>query len=304
MTSARPMRLRRCQLAVPGSSEKMLTKAAASSADHIFCDLEDAVAPAAKVPARQTIVKALTTLDWTGKTRCVRINDVRTEWCYEDIIEVVGGARENLDTIMVPKVLRASDIVFIDLLLGQLEMKLKLQKTIGIEVLIEETEALQNVDTIALASPRIESLIFGMGDYSASQQIAMREIGRSDGYPGDIFHYPRFRIAAAARAAGVDPIDGPYANFKDEEGLTRECKRALALGFAGKWAIHPAQIETALTIFSPRPEDVARAREMTASFERAVADGVGSVNVRGVMVDIATVRLLSNTIKRAEMIGM
>jgi len=301
----KPMRLRRSQLAVPGTSEKMLAKAAASAADHVFCDLEDAVAPMAKPGARKTIVEALNGLDWGRKTRCVRINDVGTEWCFEDIITVVEGARENVDTIMLPKAMSASDVRFADLLLSQLEKKLGLKKRIGIEILIEEVQALQRVEEIATASPRVEAIIFGMGDYSASQQIDVREIGGGQsGYPGDIFHYPRFRIAMAARAAGVDPVDGPFANFKDDEGYRRECRRALALGFVGKWAIHPAQIEPALDVFSPRPEDVARAREMAAAYEKATAEGVGSVNVGVVMVDAASIRLLSNTIRKADLIGM
>ncbi|GGC59494.1 HpcH/HpaI aldolase/citrate lyase family protein [Chelatococcus reniformis] len=303
MTS-QPMRLRRSQLAVPGSSEKMLAKAAQSAADHVFCDLEDAVAPSAKPGARHTIVEALNGLDWGRKTRCVRINDVGSEWCHEDIITVVEGARENLDTIMLPKPLRPSDVHFVDLLLNQLETKLKLTKRIGIEILIEEVEALACVEEIAKASPRVECIIFGMGDYSASQQIDMREIGGDAGYPGDIWHYPRFRICMAARAARVDPVDGPFGNFKDDAGYRREAKRALALGFVGKWAIHPAQIEPAIETFSPKAPDVARAREMAEAYAKATAEGVGSVNVGGNMVDAASIRILNNTIRRADLIGM
>lgn len=282
----------------------MLAKAAASAADHVFCDLEDAVAPSAKPAARQTIVAALRSLDWGKKTRCVRINDVSTPWCHDDIITVVEGAREHLDTIMLPKAMRRSDVCFVDLLLTQLEAKLGLTKRIGIEVLIEEVEALQNVEEISRASPRLEALIFGMGDYAASQGIDVREIGGASGYPGDIFHYPRWRITMAARAAGIDAVDGPYANFKDEAGYRIECKRALALGMVGKWAIHPAQIEPALDAFTPKAADVARAREMAAAYEKAVAEGQGSINVHGMMVDAASIRLLSNTIKKADLVGM
>ena len=302
--TTRPLRLRRSQLAVPGSSSKMLAKAAASAADHVFCDLEDAVAPSAKPGARATIVEALNTLDWGKKTRCVRINDVTTPWCFEDIITIVEGARDNVDVIMLPKATRARDVQFVDLLLSQLEAKLGLGKRIGIEALIEEVEALQNVEEISRASPRLEALIFGMGDYSASQGLDVREIGGDTGYPGDIFHYPRWRITMAARAAGIDAVDGPYVKFHDEAGYRTECKRALALGMAGKWAIHPAQIAPALEIFSPRPEDVALAREMAAAYEKAKAEGVGSVNIRGMMVDAASIRLLSNTLKKADLIGM
>ena len=164
----RPARLRRSQLSVPGSSEKMLRNGAASKADHVFCDLEDAVAPSVKVEARDKIAWALNTLDWGKKTRCVRINDVTTEWCHGDVITVVEKAGANLDTVMVTKPCVAADVVFVDRLLGQLEKRLKLPKRIGIEVLIEEVEAMENVKDIARCSDRLEALIFGMGDYSGS----------------------------------------------------------------------------------------------------------------------------------------
>ena len=299
----RPMRLRRSQLSVPGVSEKMLAKAAASEADHVFLDLEDAVAPSEKRGARKTIVEALNGLDWGKKTRCVRVNDVTTEWCFEDIIEVVEGAGRNLDTIMLTKAMAAADVQFLSLMLDQLEKKLKLPRRIGIEVLIEETQGLQNVEAIAAASPRMESLIFGMGDYSASQQMNLRGWG-GEGYPGDIFHYPRFRIAMAARAAGLDPVDGPYANFRDDDGYRREAKYAYMLGFVGKWAIHPAQIAPALEIFSPTDKEVARARELAAAYDKALSEGLGSVNVNGTMVDAASIRIVMNTVRRADLIGL
>jgi citrate lyase subunit beta/citryl-CoA lyase len=301
--TTRPARLRRSQLSVPGSSEKMIAKAAASDADHVFLDLEDAVAPSAKPGARKTIVEALNTLDWGKKTRCVRINDVTTPWCFEDVIEVVQGAGRNLDTIMLTKAMRAADVQFVELLLNQMEAKLKLERPIGIEVLIEEAAGLQNVEAIAASSPRLEALIFGMGDYSASQQMNLRNWG-SDGYPGDIFHYPRFRIAMAARAAGLDPVDGPFGNFRNEEGYRREARWAHMLGFVGKWAIHPAQIAPALEIFSPSAEEVTRARELAAAYDKALAEGVGSVNVNGIMVDAASIRIVMNTVRKAELIGI
>jgi citrate lyase subunit beta/citryl-CoA lyase len=288
---------------VPGSSEKMIAKAAASDADHVFLDLEDAVAPSAKPGARKTIVEGLNTLDWGKKTRCVRINDVTTPWCYEDIIEVVEGAGKNLDTIMLTKAMRAADVQFVELLLNQMEAKLKLTRPIGIEVLIEEAAGLQNVEAIAASSPRLEALIFGMGDYSASQQMNLRGWG-GDGYPGDIFHYPRFRIAMAARAAGLDPVDGPYANFRNEEGYRKEAKMAHMLGFVGKWAIHPAQIAPALDIFSPSAEEITRARELATAYDKALAEGIGSVNVNGTMVDAASIRIIMNTVRKAELIGI
>ena len=300
---ARPMRLRRSQLSVPGSSEKMLAKAAESAADHVFLDLEDAVAPSAKPGARKTIIAALNGLDWGKKTRCVRVNDVTTEWCFEDIIEVVEGAGRNLDTIMLTKPTRAADVQFVSMLLDQLEKKLKLERPIGIEVLIEETGGLQNVEEIASSTPRLECLIFGMGDYSASQQMNLRGWG-GDGYVGDVFHYPRFRIAMAARTAGLDPVDGPFANFRDEEGYRREARYAHMLGFVGKWAIHPAQIQPALDTFTPDLKEVERARELAAAYDKALSEGLGSVNVGGIMVDAASIRIVMNTVRKADLIGM
>lgn len=300
---SRPARLRRSQLSVPGSSEKMLAKAAASDADHVFLDLEDAVAPSAKPGARKTIVEALNSLDWGKKTRCVRINDVTTQWCFEDIIAVVEGSGGNLDTIMLTKASNAADVQFVSLLLDQLEQKLKFERRIGIEVLIEETAGLQNVEAIAVSSSRIESLIFGMGDYAASQQMNLRSWG-GEGYPGDVFHYARFRVAMAARTARVDPVDGPFANFRDEEGYRREAKYAHMLGFVGKWAIHPAQIQPALDVFTPDASDVARARALAAAYDKALAEGQGSVNIGGLMVDAATIRIVMNVVRQADLMGI
>jgi len=304
MSKKRPARLRRTQLAVPGVSEKMLSKAAASNADHVFCDLEDAVAPSAKPGARLTIADALNNLDWGKTVRCVRVNDVGTEWCHEDIITIVEKAGENLDTIMLPKPMNAADVQFADKLLTQLEKKLKLSKRIGLEVLIEEVQAMQNVNEIANSCERLECMIFGMGDYAASQGLAVRNIGTTDGYPGDIFHYPRYQMTIAARAAGIDAVDGPFANFKDEEAFRVECKRALTLGMVGKWAIHPAQIEPALDVFSPAQRDVDFAREIIDVYRKAEAEGIGSVGHKGVMVDAASARLFQNTVDRADLIGM
>jgi len=303
-TYNRPARLRRVQLSVPGSSEKMLEKAAGSKADHVFCDLEDAVAPSAKVNARGTIANALNQLDWGRKTRCVRVNDVTTQWCHDDIITLVEKAGHNIDTIMLTKPRTASDVMFLHLLLGQLEQKLGLKRKIGIEVLIEEVEALQNVEAIATCSDRMECLIFGMGDYSASQGIDTRAIGEGGAYPGDIFHYARFRVTMAARAAGIDAVDGPYGNFKNRDGYVAQAVQARSLGMVGKWAIHPAQIDWALEVFTPSLETVARARKLAAAYFEAEAKGLGAAQVDGAMIDAATVRLVRNTIAKAELMGL
>ena len=204
-----PRRPRRCQLSVPGSNTRMIEKASESGVDHVFLDLEDACAPNQKVGARDNVVDALNNLDWGETVRCVRINDTGTQWCHDDVISVVEGARENLDCIMLTKPFDASDVLFVDKLLTQLELKLGLGKKIGLELLIEETLGLQNVEEIAASTPRLEAMIFGMGDYSASQGVDFDAAWGPDyKYPGDIYHYAKFRVTMAARARGIDAIDG------------------------------------------------------------------------------------------------
>ena len=303
-TTARPRRLRRCELAVPGSSEKMMQKAAQMDVDHVFLDLEDAVAPSEKIAARKRIVCALNELDWGRTVRCVRINDLGTHLAYEDIIEVVEGARDNVDVIIIPKVRSAFDVQWVATLLDQIEGKLGLRKVIGLEVLIEEVEAMANVEAIAGASPRLEALIFGVGDYSAAQGISGAVFQPTHDYPGDVWHYGRNKITIAARMHGLDSIDGPFPNFRDAEGYTRECGRALFLGCVGKWAIHPAQVELAQSAFTPDAEVVARARRMNEAYLAAVADGRGAAQVDGFLVDAATMRLYGQVLAMAERIGM
>ena len=304
MTTTRPKRLRRCQLSVPGSSEKMMEKASALDLDYVFLDLEDAVAPSEKRASRARIVKALNTLDWGRTTRAVRVNDLTTEYAYEDIIEVVEGARENLDVIMLPKAMSASDVQFVDKLLSMMEKKLGLKKRIGVDVLIEEVEAMMLVDEIAASTPRLECLIFGMGDYSASQGISLRDIGGPTGYPGDIWHYQRQRMTIACRANRIDAVDGPYGDFKNPDDYREECRRSMILGMVGKWAIHPSQVAGAQDVFSPDPADVDRARKMKAAYEAALAQGLGAVQYEGKMIDIASIRIVNNLIERAELVGL
>ena len=299
------MRLRRSELSTPGSSEKMMAKAAASEADLVFLDLEDAVAPSEKVESRAKIVKALTTLDWGRKTRAVRINSLDTHYAYEDIIEIVEQAGEYLDVLIVPKVKSGKDVWWVDTLLSQIEAKLNRTRPIGLEVLIEEVEAMVNVNEIARSSPRLEALIFGPGDYSASQGVDVRAIGADDSvYPGDLWHYARNAIIVAARAAGLAMIDGPYAAFNNPEGYRTEAVRAKTLGSVGKWAIHPSQIAIANDVFSPSVEDVERARKLVQAYAEAEAAGLGAVAIDGDMVDAASVRILRNTVEKAELIGM
>jgi len=297
------MRLRRSELSTPGSNAKMMEKAATSDADLVFLDLEDSVAPAEKEPARAKVVHALTNLTWRPPTRAVRINDLTTAYAHRDIIDVVEGAREALDIVIVPKVTSARDVWWVDVLLTQLEDHLGLGKRIGIEVLIEEVEAMIEVESIARSSPRLEALIFGPGDYSASQGVDTKAIGGNSDYPGDIWHYARNKIVVAARAAKVDAVDGPYAAFHDPDGYRVECIRSRSLGFVGKWAIHPTQIELANDAYSPDQADVERARRVTKTYAEAEAKGLGAVTVDDDMVDAASVRILRNTLDKADLIA-
>lgn len=298
------MRLRRSELSTPGSSDKMLAKAAVSDADLVFCDLEDSVAPSEKASARDKVVHALVNHDWKPGTRAVRINDLETKYAHRDVIDVVTGTRDALDLIIIPKVKAARDVWWVDVLLTQLEETLGLTGRIGLEVLIEEVEAMINVEEIAVASPRLEALIFGPGDYSASQGVRTKAVGGTDAYPGDVWHYARNKIVVAARAAGIDAVDGPFAAFNDPDGYRHQANLAHTLGFCGKWAIHPSQITLANEEFAPTPDEVAHARKVVKAYDEALSNGLGAVTVDGQMVDIASVRLLRNTLTQADLIGM
>lgn len=300
------MRLRRCELSVPGSNEKMIEKGVGSSADVVFLDLEDAVAPNQKVEARGKVIKALRELNWGKKTRAIRMNNIETEYAYQDVIEVAEAAGDHLDIIIIPKVKAARDIFWVDTLLTQIETRLRRKHKIALECLIEEVEALINVEEIARSSPRLEAIIFGPGDFSASQGVRMgKTIGGSiTTYPGDIWHYARSKIVVAARAAGIDAVDGPYADFRNPEGYREEAIRSATMGFAGKWAIHPSQIDLANEMFSPSRAEVERARELEAAYAKAEAEGLGAVTFDGVMIDAASVRIIRNVIEKANLIGM
>jgi citrate lyase subunit beta/citryl-CoA lyase len=302
----RPFRLRRSELSTPGTSEKMMAKAAASDADLVFLDLEDAVAPNAKEGARQPIVEALTGLDWGTKTRAVRVNGTHTPWCHDDVVHVVTGARDALDVLIIPKVKAPRDVWFVDTLLTQLELKLGLEEgRIGLELLIEETEALACVEEIAACSPRLEALILGVGDLSASQGIRVGHIGDASArYPGDMWHYARNRMIVAARANGLDAIDGPYANFRNPDGYRVDAGWAATLGAVGKWAIHPSQVPIANEVFAPTEKEIAQAREVIDAVRASEAGGEGAANLGGTMIDAATARIFATVLERAEKAGL
>src|SRR6266487_3406789 len=250
-------RARRSCLAVPGSSLKMLGKAQGLPADQVFLDLEDAVAPLAKPDARKNIVAALNDGDWGGKIRVVRVNDLTTEWTYRDVIEVVEGAGANLDCIMLPKVQTAEQVHWLDLLLTQIERTVGLPVgRIGIEAQIENAKGLVNVDAIAAASPRVETIIFGPADFMASINMKSLVVGALiPEYPADPYHYILMRILMAARTHDLQAIDGPFLQIRDVDAFREVARRSAALGFDGKWVLHPGQLDAANEVYSPSQAD-------------------------------------------------
>ena len=279
----------------------MVEKALASEADAVFLDLEDAVAPDDKAAARKDVIQALKELDWRGRPTLYRANALDTPFFYRDLIEVVEGAGDSLDAVMLPKVNRPEDLHAVATLLAQLELATGLERgKVRIEAQIEGAEGLTNVDAIAMATDRLEALHFGPGDFAASLRMPQTSIGVMDewdeAYPGHRFHYAMQRIVVAARAAGVRVLDGPVADYGDEEGLRKGCLVARSLGFDGKWCIHPAQIGAVNQAFSPTESEVEWAGKVVAAYEEANAAGSGSVSVEGQMVDAASIRMARNTL--------
>ena len=290
----RSIRPRRSNLAVPGSSPKMLDKAKGLPADQVFMDIEDAVAPLAKPDARKNIVAALNEGGYDGKVRSVRVNDWTTEWTYLDVIEVVSGAGANLDCIMLPKVQGPEQIRALDMLLTQVEKAEGLEVgRIGIEAQIENAMGLTMVDEIAAASPRVETIIFGPADFMASINMKSLVVGEQiPGYDvGDAYHYILMRILMAARAYDKQAIDGPYLQIKDLDGYTRVAERSAALGFDGKWVLHPDQIAAANEIFSPRQDDYDHAELILDAYEwytSAAGGARGAAMLGDEMIDEAS----------------
>lgn len=300
-------RLRRSVLSVPGSSDKMIKKAMGSPADEVMLDLEDGVALKAKEAARLAIIHAFRDGDWGDRVRAYRINGLDTPFSYRDIIDVIEQAGESIDVIVIPKVEKAADVQFVDLLLSQIEIRLGLGKSIGLEASIESALGMLNVKEIAFASPRLETLVFGIADYGASLTMPSSGIsGHGDteeSYPGDRWHFPMSRVAMAAKAAGLTAIDAPYGDFKDQAGLERSCEVAASLGYDGKWAIHPAQLDTVNKAFSPSAADIVRAQRILRAYQEAKDRGVGATAVDGRMVDGASIRLARITYEHARRLG-
>jgi len=303
-------RSRRSCLAVPGSSTKMLGKAQGLAADQVFLDLEDSVAPLAKEDARKNVVAALNDGDWGDKVRVVRVNDLTTQWTYRDVIEVVEGAGANLDCVMLPKVQTAAQVQWLDMLLTQIEKTIGLPVgRIGIEAQIENALGLVNVDQIATASPRVETIIFGPADFMASINMRSLVVGEQPpGYDvGDAYHYILMRILMAARANDLQAIDGPYLQIRDLDGFGRVAGRSAALGFDGKWVLHPGQIEVANEVYSPSQADYDHAELILDAYAyyTSEAGGMrGAVMLGDEMIDEASRKMATVVAAKGRAAGM
>jgi malyl-CoA/(S)-citramalyl-CoA lyase len=312
-------RLHRSELAVPGSNVRMLEKAPDLGADVVMLDLEDAVAPDDKEQARLNIIDALRELDYGRCSVSVRINGLDTHWCYRDIVDVVEQAGHAVDALVIPKVSGAGDVHLVATLLSQIEEAMRLERKIALTVLIETAIGMVNVDEIARACPeRMEAMIFGVADYAASLQSHTASIGGVDEnysvltdldgtaererHWGDQWHYPLARIAVTCRAYGLRPIDGPFGDFTDPEGYLAAARRSAVLGYEGKWAIHPSQIELANEVFTPDPRLVERTRRIVDAMRDASAQGKGAVSLDGRLIDAASIRMAENLLAKLEQI--
>src|SRR5260221_5029518 len=290
-----PARLNRSELAVPGSQPQFFDKAAKGTADVVFLDLEDAVAPDEKEKARKNVIQALNEIDWRGRTMSLRINGLDTHYMYRDVVDVLEQAPGKLDLIMIPKVGTAADVYALDMLVTQIETAKGTKKRIGFELIIETALGMQNVNEIAAASRRLESLHFGVADYAASTRARTTNIGGAnpdysvltdklqDGsrasHWGDMWHYALARMVVAARANGLRPVDGPFGDFSDADGYRAAAGRAAVLGSEGKWAIHPSRVVLAHEAMGPGEKDVARAKRILVAMEEAAKAGKGAVSL-------------------------
>jgi citrate lyase subunit beta/citryl-CoA lyase len=299
---------RRSCLSIPGSSEKMLGKGPGLAADMVFCDLEDSVAPLEKEAARAKVVDAVKNQDWGEKVLCVRVNAWDTPWTYGDVIEVVGNAGERLEEVMLPKVQTPGQVEAMDLLLTQVEKNAGLPPGhIGIEAQIETAQGLINVNEICAASPRLETVILGPVDFSASMEMPSLAGGlQIPEYPGDYFHYVFMKILMAGRANGLQVIDGPYVKVRDTEGFRDFCRRTQILGFDGKWALHPDQVTILNEMFSPTQEQFDRAHAILDAYEEATTTGdrKGAVMFGDEMIDEASRKVAVKLVSRGERAGL
>ena len=282
-----------------------IDKAADSSADFVFLDLEDAVAPPEKEQARKNVIAALNEIDWAarGKTVSVRINGLDTHYMYRDLIDIMEQAGDRLHTILVPKVGVPADLYCVETLVDQVEQARGYTDRVGIEALIETALGMANVEAIAGSGGRLEALHFGVADYAASNRARTVSIGGlNPSYPGDQWHFALSRMTVACRAYGLRPIDGPFGDFSDPEGYLASARRAAALGCEGKWAIHPSQLELANEVFSPPDAEVTRARRIIDELRKAEADGRGAASLDGKLIDAASERMAQTVIAMDEAI--
>lgn len=284
----RDFRIRRSELTSPGHSLKMMAKAVTTEADELIFDLEDACAVSRKVAARATVAEALRTLDFGSKLRTFRINNVRTKYCYRDLIDVVEVAGGSLDGVVVPKVDGPEDVRFVDRLLTQIEESIGLPVgRIGIEALIESAAGVLHAEQIARATPRMSGLVFGLVDFAGD--VGASETGAEQFF---YYHYAKAKTLVAARAAGLTAIDGVTLAIRDLEACRRDAEMAARMGFDGKWAVHPAQVPVINAAFTPNAEDIERARHIVEAYERAdVEQGAGAIVIGDEMVDAATLRV-------------
>lgn len=298
----RKQRLQRSYLAVPGSNTTMIDRAHKSAADYVFLDCEDAVAPPEKEQARKNIIQALNDLDWkgAGKSVSVRINGLDTHYMYRDVVDIVEQAGSKLDTILIPKVGVPADVYTVECIVSQIEVAKGLSNKIGTEALIETPLGMANVEEIAAANSRLESMHFGVADYSAFNKARTVVIGGlNPDYPGDQWHFPLSRMTVACRAYGLRPIDGPFGGIDDPDGYKAACRRGAALGMEGKWAIHPSQIELANEIYSPTAKEVERAERILVALKEAEAQGKGAASLDGKMIDAASEKMARNLLATA-----
>ncbi len=288
-------RLRRSIISVPANREKMVVKAFSLPVDVIMLDLEDSVPVSEKDEARKRVITAFKEQDWKGKVRAYRINGMDTPFAYRDLIDVVEAAGEFIDVIVVPKINDPSEIKAIDYLLTQIGMRMGFKKHIGLEASIETAAGMLRAGEIAFSSPRLEALVFGVADYGASLTMMTKGVSghgdKEEFYPGHRWHFPLSMMAMAAKAAGLAAIDAPYGDYRDPVGLRRSCILSAALGFDGKWVIHPDQIEIINEIYTPSPEDIERSQRICAAYEEARKSGCGSLAIDGKMVDAASIRV-------------
>jgi malyl-CoA/(S)-citramalyl-CoA lyase len=311
-------RLQRSELAVPGSSPNFFEKSASSAADVIFLDCEDAVAPDDKESARKNIVEALNDIDWGNKTMVVRINGLDTGYMYRDVIDIVENC-PRLDMLLIPKVGVPADVYTIDTLVTQIEIAKKRDKRLGLEILIETALGMANVEAIAQSSKRLEAMSFGVADYAASTRARTTVIGGANPEYGvltdkdgdqprefhwnDMWHYAQARMVVACRAYGLRPIDGPFGDFSDPDGYVAAAKRAAILGYEGKWAIHPSQIELANEVYSPSDAEIEKARRIMEAMEQAKKEGKGAVSLDGRLIDIASIKMAENLLQKGAQIA-